>query len=322
MSFKIDLTIDITDNIVEEIKGTLDDYLESYSNYSYNTDIEFNSKNLEAFFNENKDVVFELIEANAAGELHVNPYVEHFLTKKVIERKEVVTSGEYTWYCIEDIDDIVEEGLTMENAAQDIGYAKMLSELYTLYYLKDKDMKTVVNAGYTKDPDGHLEPIPLMTPFIAVGLSNEPVLSKYKNAINQLQKTLGINEHVNYKMDLENTTIIDFEDGYKWVTINDVDDLMLVGEEMQNALMNKQFAIEYSGQMNLFFLKNKDEQVVINGSFYKENNKMHMVKEKYNGCPDLIMKPYIDKLFENLNITEESSDVLHKDDDLEQNILH
>jgi hypothetical protein len=322
MGFKIDLTIDITDDIIQEIKSTLDDYLENFSNYSYNKNIEFNSENLESFFDDNKDVLFELIEANAAGELHVNPYVKHFLEKEVVEKEEIIKCGNYTWYKIEDIEEIVEEGIVMKNAAQDIGYANMLSASYTLYYLKDKDMNTVVNAGYTKEPDDDLEPIPLMTSFIAVGLGNEPVLSKYKDAINLLQKTLEINEHVNYKFEVEDATIVDFEDGFKWVTINDIDDLMAVGDEMQNALMNRQFSIEYSGQMNLYFLKNKDGKVVINGSFYKENNKLSLLRETYNGLPDLIMKPYIDKLLDVLEISEESEDVLYKDDDFEENIIH
>lgn len=89
---------------------------------------------------------------------------------------------------------------------------------------------------------------------------------------------------------------LDTASGRTWYTISDLDDLVTAGVQMDNALSYKPYAERYSSEMNLFFLMEKEDVVLVNASYYKNNLKRERAFGPKNVLPDPIYKSDLDEL--------------------------
>ena len=72
--------------------------------------------------------------------------------------------------------------------------------------------------------------------------------------------------------------VIDTNEGRAWCTITDIDSLVTIGFQMNNALGYPGFAESYSRDMLLFFLiEEASNTVLVNASFSKEDHREHMI---------------------------------------------
>lgn len=108
-----------------------------------------------------------------------------------------------------------------------------------------------------------------------------------------------------------NNTILKTKSGMTWFTETNIENLMKIGVEMQNALTVKIFAEKYSLDMDLYFLKNKNGNVILNVSFFKETGLLDKLFAKSNCFPSIDYKEDIEELFLSINKENELEKVIY-----------